>query len=108
MLEAIKTPFRDKVTKENIRWNSLGKLIVRLPQETRLNDCIDMDRLHALQGVYFESVQVMRTSFDETFAEMIQHDDKKEEDDKLESDNLEPQFARSAVSNSIHDEVPYS
>ena len=69
--EAFLPAYQDKATKEDIKWNSLGKLIVRLPLETRLNDCINMDNLHALQTIYFESVQVMMTSLDETFAQML-------------------------------------
>jgi hypothetical protein len=53
------------------------KLPLTISQE-RLNECIDMDRLHALQGIHFESVQARMTSLDETFAKMIHHTEKEE------------------------------
>jgi hypothetical protein len=81
--EAIMPAYRDKVQNEDFRWDFLGKLIVKLPldlRQERLNECVDMDRLNALQGMYFESVQVKKTTLDETFARMIDHTEKEDKE----------------------------
>jgi len=48
--------------------------------QEKLNECIDMDRLHDLQGIYFESVQTRMTTLNETFAKMMYYRAKEEEE----------------------------
>ena len=56
MLQAVEIDYRSQIEKENLSWNSLGQLIVKLPlnmPQGRLNSCIDMKRLHDFQGIKF-------------------------------------------------------
>ena len=65
--------FQDKLTEVDMQWNYFDQLIVRLGSDAKLHDCIDLDRLNDIQGLYFKIKRVINTPFDETFAEIITH-----------------------------------
>ena len=51
VLKAVRIEYLYQIWYENLRWNSIGQLIVKLPLtvcQEKLNECIDMDRLHDL------------------------------------------------------------